>query len=65
MGVYTQLTQVQRYQIYLFIKADFSQKAIALEIGVQKSTACRELRQNLGKSGYHLKQAYIMAVEQR
>ncbi len=51
MGKYTQLTQEQRYQIYAFMKAGFSQIAIALEIGVHKSTISRELRHNRGKKG--------------
>ena len=44
MGLYTQLTQKQRYQIYAFLKAGFSQSAIASEINVHKSTICRELK---------------------
>jgi len=56
MGVYTQLTQGKRYHIYAFMKAGFSQTAIAKEIGVHKSTVCRELGRNRGKKGYRPKQ---------
>ena len=65
MGKYTQLTREQRYQIYAFMKAGFSQKAIALEIGVHKSTISRELRRNRGKKGYRPKQAHLRAIERR
>jgi len=65
MGKYTQLTQEQRYQIYAFMKANFSQTDIAQEIGVNKSTICRELKRNQGLKGYRPKQAHIMAVDRR
>ena len=65
MGKYTQLTQEQRYQIYAFMKAGFSQIAIAFEIGVHKSTISRELRRNRGKKGYRPKQAHFRTVERR
>lgn len=65
MGHYTQLTQEQRYHIYAFMKAGFSQTDSAKEIGVHKSTVCRELRRNLGKKGYRPKQAHAMAVHRR
>ena len=32
MGYYTQLTQEQRYQIYAFMKAGFTQIAIAKKL---------------------------------
>ena len=65
MGKYAQLTQEQRYQIYAFKKAGFSQTAIAYEIGVHKSTVSREIRRNRGKRGYRPKQAHAMAVDRR
>ena len=58
MRPYTQLTQTQRYQIYAFLKAGFSQTDIALEIGVHKSTISRGIRRNRGKKGYRPKQAH-------
>jgi len=65
MGQYTQLTQEKRYQIYAFMKANFSKIAIASEIGVHKSTISRELRRNRGKKGYRPKQAHAMAIHRR
>ncbi len=52
MRSYTQLTQEQRYQIYAFLKAGFSQSTIAFEINVHKASVSREIRRNLGKKGY-------------
>lgn len=65
MGVYTQLTQEQRYQIYAFLKAGFSQSAIAKEIGVHKTTVSREISRNRGKKGYRPKQANRLATTRR
>jgi IS30 family transposase len=65
MRQYTQLTQEQRYQIYAFLKAGFSQSAISIEIGVHKSTVNRELNRNKGKKGYRPKQAHNMAISRR
>ena len=65
MGLYTQLTQEQRYKIYAFLKAGFSQLAIAIEINVHKSTICRELQRNRGLKGYRPKQAHLKATNRR
>ena len=65
MKRYKQLTQGQRYQIYAFLKAGFSQSAISIEIGVHKSTVSRELNRNKGKKGYRPKQAHNMAICRR
>lgn len=65
MGLYTQLTQEQRYQIYAFLKAGFSQPTIASEINVHKSTICRELQRNRGLKGYRPKQANVKATNRR
>jgi IS30 family transposase len=54
---YRQLTQDQRYQIYACLKANWSQLAIASEIGVHPSTISRELARNRGQRGYRPKQA--------
>ena len=62
MGQYTQLTQEKRYQIYAFMKANFSKTEIASEIRVHKSTVSREMIRNQGKKGYRPKQAHLMAV---
>jgi len=62
---YQQLTQDQRYQIYAFLKADFSQSHIAQELGVDKSTICRELKRNRGQRGYRPKQAQHLTDSRR
>ena len=65
MKSYQQLTQDQRYQIYAFLKAGFSQSHIARELGVDKSTICRELQRNRGQRGYRPKQAQHLADSRR
>lgn len=65
MGVYTQLTREQRYQISAFLKAGFPQSAIAKETGVHKSTVSRELSRNRGQRGYRPKQAHSLATTRR
>lgn len=54
---YRQLTQEQRYQIYAYVKANWTQQNIAAEIGVHPSTISRELSRNRGGRGYRPKQA--------
>ena len=65
MKSYQQLTQDQRYQIYAFLKADFSQSDIAREIGVDRSTIWREINRNRGRRGYRPKQARQLADARR
>ncbi len=62
---YTQLTQVQRYQIYALMKAGLNQTQIANIVGVHKSTISRELRRNHGQRGYRPKQAHQRCVQRR
>jgi IS30 family transposase len=62
MKHYTQLTQIQRYQIYALKKAGHNQSEIADNIGVHKSTVSRELRRNKGLKGYRPKQASHLAI---
>ena len=61
MKSYQQLTQEQRYQIYGLKKGSLSQTAMAKELGVHKSTICRELKRNAGQRGYRPKQAHETA----
>ena len=65
MTHYTQLTQEQRYQIYAMNKAGFSQKSIAIDIGVNPSTISRELKRNTGLRGYRPSQAHSLALSRR
>ena len=62
---YTQLTQVQRYQIYSLLKMAHPQTEIATCVGVHKSTISRELRRNRGLRGYRPQQAEQKAQERR
>jgi transposase, IS30 family len=45
---YRQLTPEQRYRIYACVKADWTQLAIAAEVGVHPATISRELKRNRG-----------------
>lgn len=54
---YKQLTENERYQIYVMKKADHSQKAIADLLGRHPSTISRELHRNRGLKGYRPAQA--------
>jgi IS30 family transposase len=65
MRTYKQLTQEQRYQIYVLLKMGHNQTLIADCIGVDKSTISRELNRNRGKRGYRPKQAQGLAQSRR
>ena len=65
MRIYTQLTNEQRYQIYILMKAGHAQTQIAAIIGVHKSTISRELRRNRGQKGYRPKQAHSLCLQRR
>lgn len=61
MHTYSQLTQIQRYQISALLKIGHFQTEIAEIVGVHKSTISRELRRNRGRRGYRPKQAQRFA----
>lgn len=65
MRTYHQLTQPQRYQIYVLQKTKHTQIEIAEVIGVHKSSICRELKRNRGKRGYRPQQAQTLAAARR
>lgn len=65
MRTYTQLTQIQRYQIYALLKMGHHQTEIAEAISVDKSTISREIRRNHGLKGYRPKQAHRFAIARR
>lgn len=65
MKKYSQLTEVQRYQIEALKKAKKDQQEIATIIGVSTSTISRELKRNTGQRGYRPKQAHIKALTRR
>ena len=65
MSGYTQLTQEERYQIYILKKAEYSQAEIAGLLERDKSTISRELRRNRGLKGYRPQQAHQLALMRR
>ena len=65
MRIYTQLTHIQRYQIYVLLRMGHLQIEIAETIGVHKSTISRESGRNIGQRGYRPKQAQQKALERR
>ncbi|MBN4081991.1 IS30 family transposase [Beggiatoa alba] len=58
---YTHLTQEERYQIYAYKKAGFSNGFIAQELGRHVSTLKREFSRNTGLRGYRPQQAHCLA----
>ncbi|HJL52411.1 MAG TPA: helix-turn-helix domain-containing protein [Arenicellales bacterium] len=65
MRGYTQLTQEQRYQIYILKQAEYNQAQIAEMLERDKSTISRELRRNRGLRGYRPRQAHHLALARR
>jgi IS30 family transposase len=65
MRGYTQLTQEERYQIYILKKAEYNQAEIAELLERDKSTISRELRRNHGLKGYRPQQAHNLALQRR
>lgn len=65
MQKYAQLTEHQRYQIYILKKAEHNQTQIAVILGVSPSTISRELKRNTCKRGYRPKQAHLKTKQRR
>lgn len=65
MRKYKQLTQEQRYQIYILRKSGVKQEQIASLLGYHKSTISRELKRNSGLRGYRPKQAHDFAITRK
>ena len=61
MERYTQLTQIERYQIYALKRAGHTPAEIARIIGRHRSTISRELDRNKGGRGWRPKQAQEFA----
>lgn len=61
MSKYQRLTQAERYQIYVLLKANHSQVDIANILNRHKSTISREINRNHGLRGYRPKQAQRLA----
>lgn len=62
---YKQLTEVERYQIYVMKKAGHSQTLIALALDRSPSTISRELHRNKGLKGYRPAQAQCFSDSRR
>lgn len=65
MRGYIQLTQEERYQIYILKKAGHHRSGIAAMLGRHLSTIGRELRRNQGLRGYRPQQAHTRALARR
>lgn len=65
MSGYTQLTQEERYQIYLLKKAGHHQTEIAATLERHTSTVSRERKRNQGLKGYRPQQAHSLALARR
>lgn len=57
MKKYTQLSQDERYEIYVALKSKTSLSVVARELGRSRSTIYREIKRNIGQRGYRAKQA--------
>lgn len=57
MNEYIHLTENERYQIYSFLKENFSIAKIAKNLGRNRSTIYREIRRNSGERAYRPQQA--------
>jgi len=62
---YKQLTEVERYQIYVMKKAGHSQKDISVILKRSPSTISRELYRNQGLRGYRPAQAQHLSDYRR
>jgi len=62
---YTQFTEIERYQVKSFLKAGYTQKKVAEELGRHPSTISRELNRNTGLRGYRPQQAQRLADERK
>lgn len=62
---YTQLTQIERYQMSVLLQQEFSVSEIAKILKRHKSTLYRELKRNKGHRGYRPKQAHEKSLNRR
>jgi IS30 family transposase len=60
---YTHLSQTERYQIYVLMKAGQTQTEIAHILGRHKSTISREVARGSGRRGYRPHQAQNLSDE--
>ncbi|WP_038224783.1 helix-turn-helix domain-containing protein, partial [Xenorhabdus bovienii] len=62
---YTQLTEIERYQISSLKEAGFTQRFIATSLNRNPSTISRELKRNQAVQKYCPQQAQLKASERR
>ena len=62
---YKQLTEMERHQIRSCLKAGYTQKAIAQELGRNPGTTSRGLGCNTGLRGYRPRQAQRLASQRK
>jgi len=62
---YRQLTENERYQIYILLKAGMKKKHIALKLERDPSTITREIKRNTGLKGYRPAQAQRLSDQRR
>ena len=62
---YTQMTEIERYQIKAYLEASYTQKAITYELNRTPSTISRELKRNKGLREYRPQQAQRLANERK
>jgi len=62
---YKHLTYEQRVQIHTYLKAGYTIKQIASQLGVHRTTISREIKRNSGNRGYRFKQAQSLYVKRR
>lgn len=60
---YRHITETERYQIHVLLKAGHSLSEIAAALERHKSSISREIRRNTGQRGYRPKQAQEFAIE--
>ena len=65
MRAYHRFTECECNQVYALKKAGLPQRAIADQIGVNKSTISREFKRNTGLRGYRPKQAHRLAFSRQ
>jgi len=62
---YTQLTEVERYQVHTFLKPGYEHNRMAEELNRSPSTISRELKRNRGLRGYRPAQAWRFADKRK
>jgi IS30 family transposase len=65
MKGYSQLTLPQIYEMSALDKAGHSPSAIAIVVGIRRTTISRELKRNFSRTGYHPQAADSRAQQRR